>query len=76
MKKKFTVRGLVGVFSKINAAILEFEVMEPNTARFNTVDHGMRELIKSYTFVSLRSLNVVSFLLDKLFPAMFNSELL
>ncbi|XP_023236446.1 uncharacterized protein LOC111635652 [Centruroides sculpturatus] len=35
VKKKFTAHGLAGVFSKINAAMLELEAMDPNTECFN-----------------------------------------
>ncbi|XP_028659019.1 tigger transposable element-derived protein 1-like [Erpetoichthys calabaricus] len=48
VKKKFTVHGLAGVFSKINVAMLELEAMDPNTECFNKVECGMSELLKCY----------------------------
>lgn len=48
MQKRFTVHGLASVFSKINAAMLELEAMDPNIERFNDVEHGMSELLKCY----------------------------
>lgn len=40
------VHWLAGRFSKISAAILEFEDMNQNTERFNKVEGGMSEILK------------------------------
>lgn len=37
---------LPDVFIKINATMLEFETMDPNTVRFDKVEHVMSELLK------------------------------
>jgi len=48
VQKKFTVKGLAGVFSKVNAAILELEGMDPNVERFTKVERQMNELLRCY----------------------------
>ncbi|XP_059583646.1 tigger transposable element-derived protein 1-like [Alligator mississippiensis] len=48
VQKKFTVNGLAGVFSKVNAAILELEGMDPNVERFTKVERQMNELLRCY----------------------------
>nr|XP_020665086.1 tigger transposable element-derived protein 1 [Pogona vitticeps]XP_020665087.1 tigger transposable element-derived protein 1 [Pogona vitticeps] len=48
VQKKFTVKGLAGVFSKVNAALLELEGMDPNVERFTRVEQQMNELLRCY----------------------------
>ncbi|XP_059583233.1 tigger transposable element-derived protein 1-like [Alligator mississippiensis] len=48
VQKKFTVNGLAGVFSKMNAAILELEGMDLNVERFTKVERQMNELLRCY----------------------------
>ena len=48
VQKKFTAKGLAGVFSKVNAALLELEGMDPNVERFTKVERQMNELLRCY----------------------------
>lgn len=48
VQKKFTVRGLAGVFSKVNAALSQLESMDPNVERFSKVELQMKELMRCY----------------------------
>lgn len=48
IKKKFTLHGLAGVFSKINAALLELEAMDHNVERFKKVERQINEVLRCY----------------------------
>ncbi|XP_059580411.1 tigger transposable element-derived protein 1-like [Alligator mississippiensis] len=48
VQKKLTVNGLADAFSKVNAAILELEGMDPNVERFTKVEWQMNELLRCY----------------------------
>lgn len=46
--KKFTVKGLAGVFSKVNAAMLQLESMDPNVERFTKVERQISQVLQCY----------------------------
>ena len=46
VQKKFTVKVLASVFSKINAAMLELEVMDPNIERFTKLEIQTNKLFR------------------------------
>lgn len=47
-QKKFTVKGLGGVFSKINEVMLELEAMDPNVERLTKVERHINEGLRCY----------------------------
>lgn len=44
VQKKFTVKGLESVFSKINSVLLELEAMDLNVEHFTNVERQTNEL--------------------------------
>ncbi|XP_018419693.1 PREDICTED: tigger transposable element-derived protein 1-like [Nanorana parkeri] len=46
--KNFTAKGLAGVFSKVNAAMLELEAMDPIVERFTKVERQISEFLRCY----------------------------
>lgn len=48
IKKKFTLKGLAGVFSKVNVTLLELKAMDQNVERFKKVERQMNEVLQCY----------------------------
>lgn len=48
VQQKFTEKGLGSVFSKVNAAMLELEGMDPNVERFTKVERQMNRILRCY----------------------------
>ena len=48
VEKKFTVKGLASVFSKINEALLELEAMDPNVERHLNTERYINQGLRCY----------------------------
>lgn len=52
VQKKFTLKVLAGVFTKVSVAMLELEGMDPNVKRYTKVERQINEVLLCYHEIS------------------------